>query len=238
MKKSAIFDSVSPDKPSGMAASVLQPTRLAAALSIALVASSQAALTFHTPTGVSASSQFGGAFLASNLFDADITESDIGQSPVITSGSNTSNFGNSWAVDGSLNEATVVFDLGATLSLDGFVYAQRTFGGSLVDDFRSIDLWFQDTDPGAATITLLSGLGDPDATFNLATDDLSLRRYDFTNSLTGRYAILHFKETDNPGQGNPGGQELRFFTVPEPGSLCLVSLLGGLSMMRRRRNKE
>lgn len=240
MKNTATINSVSNSKSSRTAIINLRLLAIAAILSIASAVPSHAALSFYSPIGVSASNELAGDLLADNLFDAVITESSIGQSPTGISGSSTTNFGNSWAINANFyNEGVLVLDHGSSVTLDGFVYAQRTFGGTFIDDFQSVDIWIRNTDPGTASTSLPPTLGTPDATFALVTNDLTLRRYDFSDSLTGRYVILRFSGVDNdPSRGHPGGQELRFFAVPEPGSVCLVSLLGGLSILRRHRHRD
>lgn len=211
------------------------------ALAIALSNASHAALTFYSPISVSASSDLGTGLLATNLFDADITEASIGQFPLNVSGSSTSNFGDSWAINANFGneQGVLVLDFGATISFDGLVYAQRTYQGTFVDDFQSLQVWIRDTDPGAATPTLPDTLGTADQAISLSINNLALLRYDFSETFSGRYAILRFYGVDtDPGRGHPGGQELRLFAVPEPSTALLAGAGSLLLLTSRRRGRK
>jgi hypothetical protein len=129
-------------------------------------------------------------------------------------GSSTSNFGDAWAVSSNAGNGVLVLDMGSNLSLDGLLYAQRTFDSTHLDDYGHVSIWIETTDPGAATLTLPTALGTADAEFNLLVDDngSTLRRYDFANAPAGRYLVLFFTNGDS---FFPGGQELRLFTAPD-----------------------
>ena len=93
------------------------------------------------PITVTASSEFNTNFAVTNLFDATVTNADVG----ITLYGNPDG---QWAGVGA-DPFNVFMDFGSTLiDMDGLAYSQRLGGNPALDKVGRIDLWFSNSDFG------------------------------------------------------------------------------------------
>src|SRR4029078_8231282 len=88
------------------------------------------------------SSNFGFPYVAASLFDATVTDADLGATVYGVTD-------NQWAGVGP-GPHNLFMDLGAAISANGIAYAQRAgaFGGSN-DKVGQIELWFSNSDFGS-----------------------------------------------------------------------------------------
>jgi hypothetical protein len=172
------------------------------------------------PSSVSATSEFGGPFVAASLFDATVSDADVG----------TTVYGvtdNQWAGVGP-GPHQVYMDFGTPVTANGMAYAQRAgaIGGNN-DKVGKIELWFSNSDFGG---TLPASAPDAVVTASVPSPNTGLLlNYSLGGSRSGRYVAASFTaldETIPPNVNNIGGSELRL-TIPEPGSLLLI-LLGSI----------
>ncbi len=218
-------------------------------LTLALgLATSQATLSFlPDPVSSSASSSFAGNATdwgPQNLYNANPTVADIGTDVSAIFGTAA---GDEHASDGGSafgGQHVVVFDYGSSIDSTGFAFAQRNGNGTAgVDKFDGINIWFTDTDPGAATIALPGSLGAADQMVTLAgapnapsTGQRIFDYYDFNTLHSGRWVVFQMID-DGMDQFNPGGNELQLAlddAIPEP-TAGVLGLIGAVLLMRRRR---
>ena len=93
------------------------------------------------PSGFSATSEFGGPFVAASLFDATVSDADVGVTVYGVSD-------NQWAGVGP-GPHQVYMDFGSPVTANGLAYAQRAgaIGGNN-DKVGKIELWFSNSDFG------------------------------------------------------------------------------------------
>src|SRR6476646_8544686 len=93
------------------------------------------------PITVTASSQFSPTYAVTNLFDATVTNANVGVTP----------YGNpdgQWAGVGA-GPFNVFMDLGSTvLGIDGFAYSQRLGANPALDKVGRVDFWIGNSDFG------------------------------------------------------------------------------------------
>ena len=168
------------------------------------------------PIDATASTTFGGdTFLwgPGNLFDGDPTVADLNQANI---------HGGDHASDGATlvaNNHVVVYDMGSSITLNGFAYAQREGNGTDgVDKFESFRIWVTDVDPGVADPSLPGSLGAPGAEVTLRNTvesgaGTNILEYYETATLSGRYIIFEMIDDKN-NVFNPGGHELMLTFSP------------------------
>lgn len=158
-----------------------------------------------TPSGATANSEFGGNFVVGSLFDdATLTGADIGIK----------------AYDGgSLQYAGVgadpkelFLDFGQSVSANYLAFAQRVGGDALADKIGQIELWFSDTDFGAAIPAAAA-----DKTVEITELSGRITPYTLGDVASGRYVAARLTISDlSAGQpvNNIGGNEFRLATGP------------------------
>ena len=184
------------------------------------------------------------------LFDGTyLNEGDLGTTGNQSSGTGSGQYAcYSWRpglAGETYGSPAVIMDFGSSITFGSLWYAQRVNG---TDNAASVGLWFSDT-----PYELLSGgLGTPTGPENtpnpagVADESLTiteqgvtsvLGRYDFASSHTARYvfARIYVPEGWTIGQSGVGGSELQLGVIPEPATLTLLGIGGGLTMLRRRR---
>jgi hypothetical protein len=183
------------------------------------------------PTSFSATSEFGGPFVAASLFDATVSDADVGTTVYGVSD-------NQWAGVGP-GPHQVYMDFGTPVTANGLAYAQRAgaIGGNN-DKVGKIELWFSNSDFGG---TLPATPPDAVVTPSVPSPNTGLLLgYSLGGLRSGRYVAASFSALDvtiPPNVNNIGGSELRL-TIPEPGSL-LLTMLGsiiGCAMIRSKRS--
>lgn len=158
------------------------------------------------PIAVTASSEFAAQYAVTNLFDATVTNADVGNTL----------YGNpdgQWAGVGA-GPFNVFMDFGSSLTgVDGFAYSQRLGATPTTDKVGKVDLWFSNTNfdgvlpatPADASVTVTN------VTTRLFT------QYSFgQNEFSGRYVAARFSAPTGGG-GNIGGSEFRL-TTNTPGA--------------------
>ncbi len=188
------------------------------------------------PVSSTASTSFSGdvgGWGPQHLYDANPTVADIGTD--ITGAFGTTEHAANGGSEANGGQAhVVIFDYGASVTFNGFAYAQRNGNGTAgVDKFDSISVWATDTDPGAATFGTPGSLGPADASVvlvgapNAPSDGLRIfDHYDLGVELTGRYVVFQMFD-DGVDSFNPGGNELQlaFDTAPPDPNLIVGSAL-------------
>ncbi len=141
-----------------------------------------------------------------NFYDGNEALDDLGT---------TNSRGNTFIASGvdsdgvaGTNAHIVVYDMGTTVSFDGFVHAQRKGDG--FDDFASIDFWVTDTNPGDAATTvplpIFTSQPTPDDSVGLERNTGVLTEYLLPGgTISGRYVVMRL----NSAGGNPGGYTLQ-----------------------------
>lgn len=163
---------------------------------------------------------FGAGFEVTNLFDSVVTDGDIGVTDY-------AGMDGQWAGPG-LGPHDIFLDYGSSITASGVAYSQRAGDIATADKVGTIEFWFSDTDFGG----VIPGTpADGTATVTNVTDSI-LTEYDLGGTFSGQFVAARFTSVVG-GTFNPGGTEMRL-TIPEPGSLALLTL-GGLAMLRRRR---
>jgi hypothetical protein len=177
-----------------------------------------------TPISSSASSEFGGPYVAGALFDGTVADADLGVTVYGVSD-------NQWAGVGP-GPHNLFMDYGATISASGLAYAQRAgaFGGNN-DKVGKIELWFSNSDFGSvlpatpAQATVNPSVPSPNSGVLLS--------YPLGSLLTGRYVAARFTALDTtlpPNVNNIGGSELRL-TIPEPTAISMLVLVGSVALV-------
>lgn len=186
------------------------------------------------PSGRSATSEFGGAFVAESLFDGTVSDADVGATVYGVTD-------NQWAGVGP-GPHQIYMDFGASVTASGLAYAQRAgaIGGNN-DKVGKIELWFSNSDFGGSLPAT-----PPDAVVTPAIPSPNtglLLNYSLGGVRSGRYVAASFTALDlslPPNVNNIGGSELRL-TIPEPGSLMmtgLASMIGGAVIRSNRRRGD
>lgn len=164
---------------------------------------------------------FGVPFTVDQLFNATVSDSDIDSTVFGAEGQ--------WAGPGA-GPHEIFMDYGSSITASGVAYSQRLGDDPAADKVGTIEFWFSDTDfagvfPVSAADVVVTVTNTSDSVFT---------NYDFGGSFSGQYVAARFISAPGaPTTHNPGGSEMRL-TIPEPGSLALLSL-GGLLIARRRR---
>jgi len=201
---------------------------LSCALAALAIATPAAALTV-TPVGVTASDTFPffGQYKAENLIN------DSG----LTDGLHDANYANMWMTDLSVDEATLVFDLGGIYALSSLQVWNYNFG---VEEFAST------LDRAANAFTLAISSDGVNFTQVLAGNfsrgtggPLAAETFAFTGE--ARYVQLnldgnHQRYPETYGYSPIGLSEVKFGAVPEPSTWALLIAGFGASgaMLRRR----
>ncbi|QTN32338.1 Ig-like domain-containing protein [Akkermansiaceae bacterium] len=159
------------------------------------------------PDPVSATSSSSTGTIA-NFYNGSETLANVGT---------TANRGSMFAAVGTDSDGvsgtfahTVVYDMGQTISFDGFVHAQRKADG--FDDVSSIDFWVTNNNPGNAStaipLAIFSTQPVPDASVNLTRNSAVLNEYLLPGgTLSGRYVVMRLNSARTSG-ANPGGYTL------------------------------
>jgi hypothetical protein len=170
---------------------------LCAIFGLATLSSAQSVIA--PPTTVTASSEFSGDFAVTKLFDAPVTNADIGATPFGPEGQYAGN---------GLGPHSVYMDYGSDISTGGFAFSQR-IGFGATDKLTEIRFYFSATDLTGTDLTTLT----PDETVFLSnTIDTTLTLELFTAEYTNRYVAMYLV-----GNGpNPGGSEFRLVTDVDP----------------------
>jgi hypothetical protein len=173
------------------------------------------------PTSSTWSSQYDPSYAGSKLFDATVTNADLG----VTS------YGGSdgqWAGLGP-GPHSLFMDFGATISANGIAYAQRSGAFGPNDKVGQIELWFSNSDfGGVLPVAPAQATVSP----SVPSPTTLLVNYPWGSLLSGRYVAARFTALDTtlpPGQNNIGGSELRL-TIPEPTTISMLALLGSVAL--------
>ncbi|WP_442485626.1 hypothetical protein [Aeoliella sp. SH292] len=188
-------------------------TTMAAATVITLAAQSAAAYQVIAPPVASSGPQYDGNYSVAKLFDASVTDGDVG----VTSYGNPDG---QWAGFGE-GPHEVFMDFGASISPSAIAYAQRSGDLADADKIGAVDFWFSDTDFAG-----IFPVDAPDTTATITnTTDTILHPYSLGGTFSGQYVAARFNAA-SPGLAinNPGGSEFRFLAVPEPSSVLLATL--------------
>lgn len=204
---------------------MLRHLAVSAATAAVLILSAQSAVAYQViaPPVTSSGPQYDGNYSVAKLFDASVSDSDVG----------VSSYGNpdgQWAGFGE-GPHEVFMDFGTSISTSAVAYAQRSGDLADADKIGTVDFWFSDTD--------FAGIFPVDppestATITNATDTI-LHAYSLGGTFTGQYVAARFNAA-SPGLAinNPGGSELRFLAVPEPSSVLMAMVAcAGLAYVRR-----
>ncbi|XAM00104.1 PEP-CTERM sorting domain-containing protein [Phycisphaeraceae bacterium D3-23] len=199
---------------------MMKKSMLMIGVGVVMASGSAHAAVLGAPVSSTASSEFSGAFVGTNLFDASVSDSDIGVTAYGTADGQ-------WAGSG-VGPHTIFMDYGSSITATGVAYAQRAGDDPLLDKVSTIEFWFSNTDFGGVT-----PVTTPDAVATITnTGDTVLTEYALGGTFSGQYVAARVSTTAT--SGNPGGSELRMTFIPEPGSLALLGL-AGLMVARRRR---
>ena len=203
---------------------------LSCALAAALVVASPAAALTVTPVDVTASDTFPffGQYKAENLINGS----------GLTDGLHDANYANMWMTDLSVDEATLVFDLGQVYALTSFQVWNYNFG---VEEFAST------LDRAANAFTLAISSDGVNFSQVLAGNlsrgtggPLAAETFAFTGE--ARYVQLnldgnHQRFPETYGYAPIGLSEVRFAAVPEPTTWALlIAGFGATGAVLRRRS--
>lgn len=158
-----------------------------------------AAEILDAPTSVTASSEYAAEYAVSNLFDAAVTDADVG----------STFFGNpdgQWAGVG-IGPFNVFMEFATPLSgVDGFAYSQRLGANPILDKVGQIDFWFSDTSFGGV---LPATPADASVTLTNTTNS-TFTQYNFGGkSFSGQFVAAQFFSVPGATGGNIGGSEFR-----------------------------
>lgn len=197
---------------------------MATAAIITLSTQNAVAYQVIAPPVASSGPQYNGDYSVAKLFDASVSDSDVG----VTSYGNPDG---QWAGPGE-GPHEVFMDFGASISTSAIAYAQRSGDLADADKIGTVDLWFSDTDFAGV---FPADAPDTTATITNPTDTI-LHPYSLGGTFSGQYVAARFNAaTLGIDPNNPGGSEFRFLAIPEPSSVGIATLAcAGLLSWRRR----
>lgn len=202
-------------------------TILSLAVAFALTAGISYGAVVITPTGVVASSELSAGYAAINVINGNGLNAPGDETATHGAGSGS---GTMWLSSTSENGigATITFDLGSEMDLDGAYIWNYNQDGQGARGYLNFDIYVGGSGDSAATTLLVSGA----SIIREAGNSPVSAQFEAFSASDVQY--VKFLSQSTSANNIVGLSEVRFSQVPEPSSLALLGL-GGLALILRRR---